>query len=46
MAITKLHAIHGNIQNCLDYITNLDKTEKELIGSKGSSVSTAGIVWK
>ena len=47
MATTRCWALHGNVQNAIDYIINDEKTDHSLlVESKNCSPQTAGYLWK
>ena len=46
MATVRAWALHGNIQNAIDYVLQDSKTEKHLTYIKGATASTVGLKWK
>lgn len=46
MATVRAWALHGNIQNAIDYVLQDEKTEKHLTYIKGATASTIGLKWK
>ena len=47
MATNRVWALHGNVQNAIDYIINKDKTDNGLlVEAKNCSPHSAGLMWK
>ena len=46
MATVRVWALHGNVQNAINYIINEDKTKDGIYECKGGTPSIAGIEWK
>lgn len=46
MATNRVWALHGNVQNAINYIVNEEKTNEGLTECKGGLIGSAGIEWK